>query len=118
MNQCPRDRRPLLFAAAELMNKMIGPFAQPNELDQRVRPLLAFRRRQALEEERQRHVLAHVHRRQKIEELKDEADLMASEIRQGRVIRFMQRKIADKNFAGSRTIQSREEMNEGALSAT
>src|SRR5947208_7217640 len=118
MNQCARDRGPLLFAAAELMDKMIGAFAQPDEFDQSVRALLAFRRRDALEEKRQRYVLAHVHRRQRIEELKDEADLLPPEIRQGSVIRFVQREITDKHCDGSRTIQARQQMNPRALAAT
>ena len=33
VNQSTRDRSPLLFAAAKLMNKMIAPFAQPDHFD-------------------------------------------------------------------------------------
>ncbi len=117
MNQRPGDRRSLLLTAAQLMNKMIGPFPQPDELDQFSRALVAFLWRNTLKQERQGNVLAHVHRRQQVEELKDEPDLVPPEIRQRRIIRCLQRQTIDNDLAGRRTIQSREQMNQRALTA-
>ena len=89
VDQRPRDGRPLLFASAQLMNEMIRPFHQPNEPDQIRRALLAFRQRHSLEEQWQRNIFAHVHRRQKIEELEDQSDLAAAKLGQRGIIRRM-----------------------------
>src|SRR5437899_1806278 len=117
MNQRPGDGRSLLLTAAQLMNKIVRPFAKPDELDQLSRAFVAFLWRNTLKEERHGNVLAHVHRRQQIEELEDESNLVPPEIRQRRIIRCLQRQTIDNDFAGSRTVESRQQMNQRALAA-
>ena len=118
MNQRPGDGRSLLLTAAQLMDKMVTPFAKADQLDQFPGAFVAFLRRNTLKQQRQGNVLSHVHCRQQIEELKNEADPAAAELRQRRVIRGMQRDTVDENFAACRPIEPGEEMNERALAAT
>ena len=87
VDQGASDCGPLLFAAAQLMNEMVGAFRQPDEANPFVRALFALARRNSLEQQRQRYVFAHIHRRQEIEELEYETDLPAAELRQGPVVR-------------------------------
>ena len=117
MNQRPGDRRSLLLTAAQLMNKMVRPFAKPDELDQLLGAFVAFLWRNTLKQERQGNVLAHIHCRQQIKELEDESDLVPPEIRQRRIIRCLQCQTIDNDLAGRRTIKSREQMNQRALAA-
>ena len=106
MDQSAGDGRPLLLAAAELMDKMIFALLQSDKLDQLVRTSFAFGRRDTLQKQRQRHVLAHVHRRHEIEELENESDLSSPEPRQGGVIGQMQPEAVHENFPAGRPIQS------------
>ena len=117
MNQRPGDRRSLLLTAAQLMNKMVRPFPQADELNQLSRAFIASLWRNTLKQERQGNVLAHVHRRQQIKELEDESDLVPPEIRQRRIIRCLQCQTINNDFAGSRTVESRQQMNQCALAA-
>ena len=118
MDQRAGDRGPLLLAAAQLMDKMLRALAQPDEVDHFLRAFFALRGRHALEEKRQGNIFAHVHCRQQIEKLKNEADPAAAELRQRCVIRGMQRDTVDENFAACRPIEPGEEMDERALAAT
>jgi hypothetical protein len=104
MDQSAGNGSPLLLAAAQLMDEMIFSLLQSHQLDQLVRALFAFGRRRPLQKQRQRNILAHVHRRQEIEELENEPDLPAAKLRQGRVIRRMQREALDENFPARRAI--------------
>ena len=52
MNQRPGDRRSLLLTAAQLMNKMVRPFAKPDELNQLSRAFVALLWRNTLKQER------------------------------------------------------------------
>src|SRR5688500_3940983 len=117
MDQRSGDGRALLFAAAELMEEMVGPLPQPDQIDQLLRTLLAFPRSDSLEQQRKGNVLQHVHRRQEVEELEDEADLPTTKLRQRSVIGRMEGEPIDDNLAGSGMIQSTQEMDQGALAA-
>jgi hypothetical protein len=87
MDERPGDRRPLLFPAAELMNEMLGAFSQPHQLDEFVGAFVAVGRGDTLEEQRQRHVLPHIHGRQQIEKLEHQTDPVPAEFRESRVVR-------------------------------
>ena len=80
MNQGARNSGPLLFAAAELMNEMAASLLQSHQLDQLVRAPVAFVGRHALQKQRERHILAHIHRWHQVEELENEPDLPAPEL--------------------------------------
>jgi hypothetical protein len=96
---------------------MIRAFRQPDETDQFGCSLLAFRRRDSLQEQRQRYILAHVHCRQQIEELKNKSDLAPAELGQSGIVRRVQGETIDKNFAGRGMIEAGEEMNQSAFAA-
>ena len=118
VDQGAGDRCSLLLAAAQLVDKMLRALAQPDEVDHFLRAFFALRRRHALEEKGQGNIFPHVHCRQQIEELKNETDPTAAELRQRCVIRGMQRDTVDENFAAGRPIEPGEEMDERALAAT
>lgn len=80
MHQGAGNRRPLLFAPAELMNEMLRPLPQPDQFDQFRGSLVDFPRGDPLQKQGKRDVLPNIHGRQKVEELKDEADLAAPEL--------------------------------------
>ena len=74
MDQGTRDRGPLLFAAAELMHEMSsrGPSFRPLRATH-ARAFRALAVSHALQEQWKADVFEHVHRRQEIEELKNQA---------------------------------------------
>ena len=118
MHDCSRDRGALLFAAAELMRKMIRAFGQPNKRENFACPISRRIARSLLQQEREHHVLQRRHRRQQIEELKNNSELIAPVSRQRLFIDLMQRQAVDKNFTRSGPIDSREQMHKRALAAT
>ena len=108
MDERTGDRRSLLLAAAELMNKMIRAIPEPDSLDElkRARTGLLFRR--PLKEEWEHYVLDHAHRRQQIKELEHNPQPPTPVTRQGGVIGFVQAQPIDNQFAGTRRIQPAE----------
>src|SRR5687767_4168127 len=117
MDQRPGDGRALLFAAAELMEEMVGPLSQPDQIDQLLRALLALPRSDSLQQQRKGNVLLHVHRWQEVEELKDEADPTAAKLRQRGVIRGVQSESINDNLAGGGMIETTQKMDQRALAA-
>ena len=117
VNQGPGDCRPLLLAAAELMGEMSRSIREPDQINQFRGPFFTFVRRHPLQEQGKADVFEHIHRRQKVEELKDEADAAAPIFRKRVVVRTVQRKAIDKNLARGRIFESGQEMNERALAA-
>lgn len=115
MDQGARNRRALLFAAAELVHKMSGARLHRDEFEQLMRARLAFRESDALEQKGKSDVFQHAHRREQIEELKDKAEPVASIVGQCSVVRLLQRKAIDFDFASRRCFQSSEQMHQGAL---
>lgn len=97
---------------------MIRTLRQADQADQFRRALFAFRGRNALEEQGQRNVLTHVHRRQQIEELENEAHLVAAELRQRSIIRGLESETIHNDFSGRGMIEARQEMNQRTLAAT
>ena len=69
MHQRARYGRALLFAAAQLVDKMLRPLPESNQLKNRARPLLALSDRDSLEHQREAYAFENIHRRAQIEEL-------------------------------------------------
>ena len=74
------DRDPLLLAAGELGRAVVEPVAEADRVDQLVEALRIGVA--AGELERQQDVLPRVEDRQQVEELEDEADLVAAQLGQ------------------------------------
>ena len=117
MDQRARDGGALLFAAAELMHEMRRALRHSDQLEQLARTRLALAMRHALQQQRKADVLDHVHRRQQIEELEDEAEPVPAVIGQRRIVRCMQREPVDEDLAARRRIEAGEQMHERALAA-
>src|SRR5436190_359408 len=82
------DRDALHLAARQLIRKMRRAMFEPDALQHFPHALVHFALRPARERQRKRHVLEHVQRRNKIEELEDESDRYAPQRRQ---LRFVER---------------------------
>ena len=117
MDKGARDCRPLLFAAAQLMNEVRRAVGEPDEREQFPRPRRCLLRCDPLEQQRQADILECVHRWQEIEKLKDEAEPAPAELRQGSVIRTRQIQPIDDNLARGRPIEAGDEMEKGAFAA-
>jgi hypothetical protein len=111
MHQGTGDRRALLFSTAQLVKKMAGAFPQADQIDQLGGALLAFPRRNPLQEQRKGNVLQHIHRRQKVEELKDEPHLPPPKLGEGVVVGSMQGEPINENLSGSRMIETTQQMD-------
>ena len=117
MHERAGDGRPLLLAAAELMNEMCRTIGEADQSDEFRRPFFAFVRRQTLQEQWETDVFEHVHRRQEIEELKDKSDPPAPVLRQSGIIGRVQGKTLNHNFARGRILKAGQKMNERTFAA-
>src|SRR5690606_3719220 len=110
-----RERDALLLAARELRRIMIEPAAQAHALEQRRGP----RRDVAVAAQLERHlyVLERGQRRQELERLKDEADVIAPET--GPLVLGQRREIGavDRDRAAARRVEAREEPEKRCLAA-
>src|SRR5262245_57455856 len=73
----PRDRDTLTFAAGEFIRKMLEAVSELNQLQKFSCARVDFLPRPLAEMQRQRDVFKTIQRRQKVEELKNETDLVA-----------------------------------------
>ena len=87
MHQGAGDRGPLLLTAAQLMHEMSRAVGETDQCEEFIGPLSALRQRSSLQEERQGHVFAHIHGRQKIEELENKPELAPPKTGQGGIVR-------------------------------
>lgn len=110
MNQGARDGGSLLFATAELMNEMPGTFRQPDQGNQFGGSSFTLPRRNALQKQWEADVFNHVHRWQKIKELKYQAELLAAVFRQGSIIGRVQCQLIHDDFPGGWLLQPGQEM--------
>ena len=76
------DRDALALAARELVGQVLQAVAELHERQQLARALVDFPARPATQVQRQADVLEARQRRQQVEELEDEADLVAADARQ------------------------------------
>lgn len=118
MHQRARDGRALLFAAAQLVDKMLRPLAQSNQLKNRTRSRLALPERDSLEHQREAYVFEDVHGREEIEELKNETKPVTPKFRERGIIRRVHGDSSDHDFAGGWFIQTGNQVHQRALAAT
>jgi hypothetical protein len=107
------DRHALLLAAGELGGPVHPPVLEPDRLDELLEPdlvdLLAGDR------QRQDDVLLGRQHGQQVEELEDEADVLAAKPRQGRVVEAGDFRAGDRHAAAGRPIEPREDVHQGRL---
>jgi hypothetical protein len=72
----------------------------------------------ALEEKGEFHVFENIHRGQEVEELKNEAKVVAAVMGEGFFVRLVKGDFSDKNLALAGMIESAHEVEERAFSAT
>src|SRR5204862_4990111 len=97
------------------MSKMSRSLIEADQINQLRRPFFTFCRRQALQKQWETDVFKHVHRRQKIEELKDETKPATPVFRESSVSSRVQGKTINHNFAGGWLLKARQKVNERAL---
>ena len=109
------DRDPLLLAAAELRREMLDAVAQPHPVKQHARPL-AHSRFAALGDNRgQGHVLLGGERGEQVEELEDEADVVAPQRGQLLVVQPLVVAAGDGDRPGGRRFEGPDDVQQGAL---
>src|SRR5690606_11743622 len=115
MDERARERDALLLAARELRRIMIEPTAQAHALEQRGGPRGDVS--VAAQLERHLHVLERGQRRQELERLKDEADVIAPETCP--LVLGQRREIGavDRDRAAARRVETREEPEQRCLAA-
>src|ERR1019366_7397982 len=98
--QRARDGHALALAARELVRQMLETRAELHEIEQFPGALLDLAARPAAQVQRQADVFEARERRQQVEELEDEADLVASHFRQLIVGHAAERGTVDADGAG------------------
>jgi hypothetical protein len=111
MDKRARDRCPLLFAAAQLVDVMLRALAQAYQFDQPSSALVGLSRRHTLKKQWQRHILEHVHRREQIEELEHHPYFPPPKLRQGGVVGRMEGETVDEDLTAGRLIETGQEVN-------
>src|SRR4030095_6665153 len=108
--QCACTRHTLTLATGELGRKMIHSVFELNHTEQFFRPFLNFRPRPATKVQRQCDILEAVERRQEIEELKYEADLVTTHARQVVVWQIREILVLDRNRSAAGTVQTPDQV--------
>src|SRR5262245_44633600 len=113
-----RDQRaghgdPLLLAAGELGRQVVAAVLQPDRREQLIEPLLV--RLPAGNRQRQDQVLLGRQDGQQVEELEDEAELVAAQLRQVSVVELGDVGPVDQDPATGRAIEPGEHMEQGGL---
>jgi hypothetical protein len=107
------DRDALLLPTGELSRAVLEAIADPNRLDEPVEP-----RAIGLapgDRERQQDVLFGVEHRQQVERLEDEADLVATQVRQPLVVEVREVDAVEQDGAGRRPIEPGEDVHQRRL---
>ena len=109
----PRDRDALLLAPRELGRAVGEPVGEADALGEAVEPpclgLLAGDR------EREQHVLLSRQHREQVEELEDEADVLAPQFRQIVVAELRDLRAGDRDVAGGRLVEPGEDVHQRRL---
>ena len=105
--QRARDRDALALAAGQLLRQVLQAVAELHQSQQLARALVDLLARPAAQVQRQADVLEARQRRQQVEELKDEADLVAPDARQLVVGQAGERLAVDADLAGGRRDRGR-----------
>ena len=109
------NRDALTFAARELVGKMVHARLELNEREQLAGALFDFLARPSAQVQREADVFERRQRRQQVEELEDESDLVAAHPRQVVVGEAGERLAVDAHTAGGRTVESADEIEERRL---
>jgi len=113
-----RDRHPLLLAARQLGGQMVDLVAEPDELEVLPAALEAFPLRQlACEVERQDGVFERRQRRKQLEELEDDADVLAAPDGKLFLGHAVQRPPVNGHGPGRRPVDARDHVHHGRLAA-
>src|SRR5207344_45598 len=110
-----RDGDPLPFATGKFVGEMVEAAAQLHKLQQVARPFVDFLAAQPLEVQRQCDVLHAGERRQEIEKLENEADLVAAKAGQIVVGEGRDGLAVDANLARGGAIESTNQVEECGL---
>jgi 16S rRNA (cytidine1402-2'-O)-methyltransferase len=114
--QRPRDCDALALASRKLVGQMIQAMPELHQVQQFLRTLHNFTSGPAAQMQRNRDVLQARERRQKIEELKNEADFVAAYVRQGVIGELAELRAVDRDLAGSRVIEAADQVEERRFS--
>ena len=117
MDQRPGEGDPLLLAGRQLVGPVLLAVGQVDGREHLAdrRRLLAAPGVPAGDDERQGDVLAHRQDREQVEELEDEARLVAAQLRRGVVAELAHDRPVEHDLAGGRAVQPAEEVQERAL---
>ena len=113
--QRARDRDALALAARQLVGQVLQAVAELDERQQLARALVDLSARPAAQVQRQADVLEARQRRQQVEELEDEADLVAPHARQLVVGQAGERFAVDADLAGRRAIEAADRVEQRRL---
>ena len=111
--KCPGDGDPLLLTARQFARAMAESMGETNGRDDLVEPMLVGLA--AGECRRQGDVLQRVQRRNQVEGLEDEPDLVSSEQRQTATIETGEIGVADEDAATGQRVEPGEKMHQRAL---
>jgi hypothetical protein len=108
-----RHRHPLLLAAGELARAVREPVGEPDLVHQLAVPrVVGLLARDA---QRNEHVLLRGQHREQVEELEDESDPGAAELRQLGVVEPCDLRAVDRDRPGRRPVEAREDVHERGL---
>src|SRR6185436_3354808 len=110
--QRARDRDALPLAAGELVGQMMQAVFELDQREQLARAFVDLLPRPAAQVQRQPHVLQRAQRRQQVEELEDEADLVAADAGQLVVAEAGERLAVDAHLAGGRAIEPADQVQQ------
>jgi hypothetical protein len=107
------DGDTLLLPAGKLGRPVRAPLREAEVSEQLVDPRAV--RMHTRDRERQRHVLFGGEHRQEVEELEDEADVLAAQLRQARVVEIGDVDPFDGDRAGGRLVEARQDVHQRRL---
>ena len=117
VHECSGDRGALHLAPTQLVRKVRGAVGNASEFHGSLGGSSGFGQGLALELQRQRDVFENGQRREKIEKLEYNADILTPVACPIGLIHGMQRLVAYMDFAAGGHVQSAQQMQQGALAA-
>ena len=111
----PGDRDALLLAAGELCRRVLGAVAEAHQLQQLMGAPADRAVGAAGDEPGQQHVLLRAQRAEQVEELEDEADVVAAQLRQRLVVGAVVAAARDGDGAGRWRLERADDVQQRAL---
>ncbi len=109
------DRGALELAAAELVGEVGGAVSDANETEELVGPGTHGAAGGTLEEERKLDVFDDGHRREEVEKLENDPEMVAPVVSQSGFVRGVEGEVTHVDLAGVGVVEPTEEIEEGAL---